>query len=110
MNNKTCGECKHCDSDDFGIECCDKHGICNISKTQKACSAFEQYRHETLTNGDKIRQLSNKQLAELIENLGDECGGHMCRYCDSDNCGGQSCADGILAWLNAPAESEVNNG
>ena len=33
MKTKTCGECKYCDRDDFGIECCDKHGICNISKT-----------------------------------------------------------------------------
>ena len=104
--NKTCGECKYCERDDFGIECCDKHGICNISKTQKACSAFEQYSQKTLTNGDKIRQMSNEELASIISTSCDKCG-YRPNQCVSDD--EKTCYEGHLAWLNAPAESEVEN-
>lgn len=102
MENKTCGECRFYAKE---TEHCKLKGICWKFATDTPCSGFAP--RKTITNGDVIRQFSNKQLAELIENCGDECGGHMCKYCDSDNCSGQSCADGIEAWLNTPAENSL---
>ncbi len=72
-----------------------------------ACRKFEQKQSKVITNGDKIRQMSNVELAKIISDCGDECGGAMCKYCNSDNCSGQSCIDGIEAWLNAPADDCV---
>jgi hypothetical protein len=64
----------------------------------RACSRFEPP-----TNGDKIRQMSNEKLAELFDNSCKVCAKDIVE-CDTD------CIAGILAWLNAPAESEVENG
>lgn len=54
---------------------------------------------EKLTNGDKIRQMSNAELADLIDNSCKACVKGV-TGCDAE------CFNGILAWLNAPVESE----
>lgn len=48
-----------------------------------------------MTNGDRIRQMTDEELADI---LSDKCS--VCNYqygrCDSQFC---ICAEGVLAWL-----------
>ena len=50
-----------------------------------------------MTNGDRIRQMSNEELAKMIE-----CPLGACTHPADD----VWCPECILNWLNAPAESE----
>ena len=52
-----------------------------------------------MTNGDRIRQMSNEELAEFIdENFGDEL---PCRLCSKPrHCCNSDCAEGIKACLD----------
>ena len=93
-NDKTCGECKF-----NGVDC-------RCEADEKACGEFVQ---KTITNGDVIRQGGNRALAEFKSE-------HKCDTCayaapldHAPACQrpeGRSCFDGMLEWLNAPAESE----
>ena len=101
MNNKTCGECKHCENKKV-IATCKYNGI--VTGDIHACSKFEL---KAVTNGDRIRQMSNEELALFFDQP--QC--HICPYENKETyfCGAtenESCQTGILAWLNAPAESE----
>ena len=73
-----------------------------------------------MTNSDKIIAGGIRAIASLVcchrcevciyanykaENTGLDQGGFTCE-CPS----GKTCFDGIEAWLNAPAESEVSDG
>lgn len=103
MKNKTCGECKHFEVDDVAATCEKKRWFCD-----DAAPACEMFEPKVVTNGDKIRQMSNKNLAIF---LGDRV------YCFTCPTKGVPCFDKPkdvcyqkwLAWLNAPAESENNN-
>lgn len=95
---KTCGECKHYIAEMFH---CQKHDV--MAETFNTCEDFEP---KVITNGDKIRQMSNADLAIEFATITD------CGNCDDcpvkDYCTTESC-DPIPAWiayLNAPAESE----
>ena len=104
---KTCGECKHfflntegyCKSND-GFE--DAHN--------DACTFFKP---KSITNGDKIIAGGMRALAEFQQS----CSCDTCAYFDNGNpfrvrCGrphDKTCTDGIIAYLNAPAESEVKD-
>lgn len=105
MKNKTCGECRH-------LECAKKIGFCQKMKYPlcpaeiPSCANFEQ---KIITNGDKIQQMSNEKLAELFATLTD-CGN--CDDCPVKDYCTTECCDPIPAWiayLNAPAESEVED-
>ena len=68
----------------------------------KTCGDFEP---KVITNGDRIRQMNNRQLAEL-----DKC--DWCVFFDGVLChkkDNQCCADGIKPYLDAPAESQLND-
>lgn len=108
MSNKTCGECRH-------LESIEPMGLCKttgkplcLSKLP-ACSNFEQ---KVITNGDVIRQGGDKALAHFKSE-------HKCDTCayaapldHAPAClrpEGKSCFDGMLAWLNAPAESNTES-
>lgn len=55
-----------------------------------------------MTNGDKIRSMSNGELAKFIRN-NDDC--ECCAFgFASDDCNSNICTVGIKKWL----ESEVN--
>ena len=95
MANKTCGECNYHKGNKCPLPC---HTI-NHPAENSACSYFEQKQQPT--NGDKIRKMSNVELADFVNN--------RCKYCyikEVYECDGKSCFYGVLAWLNAPAESE----
>lgn len=96
MSNKTCGECRKHNTD------------CFIAPQAKACIYFES---KIVTNGDRIRQMSNDELMKFKERA-------WCFYCAyhvdgggrfMENCNkpaAKTCADGNKEWLNAPAEIE----
>lgn len=96
MKKKTCGECKHFEVDDVAATCEKKRWICDDDAP--ACKRFEP---KVVTNGDKIRQMSNEELAKILR---------MCKSCayygeclTDPNKNGQ-CYYGRLEWLNAPAK------
>jgi hypothetical protein len=106
MKNKTCGECKNYDM----------HGGCNklkntlwIHSTNIACIKFEA---KNPTNGDVIRQMSNEELNRFLTLFSLQ----GCKYCTYSQVDGDfvlcqktknnHCVDGLMEWLNAPAESE----
>lgn len=64
-----------------------------------------------MTNGDKIRAMSNRELSEFLFDADyGEIACEVCphRYkptCTTEN----SCIDGIEAWLNSEAEDNGND-
>lgn len=61
-----------------------------------------------MTNGDKIRAMSNRELAEFLFSADYE--DSACVVCPHGNksiCTAEdSCIDGYEAWLNSPAEEK----
>jgi hypothetical protein len=51
-----------------------------------------------MTNGDKIGQMSNEELAEFIRN------GNVCAYMDKPECLYRTCLEGIKAYLDMEVE------
>jgi hypothetical protein len=80
------------------------HGGCNkvkntlwIHSTNIACIKFEA---KNPTNGDRIREMSNEELARIFMRC------WMCEYnesCWKEPSNQEKCYNGRLAWLNAPA-------
>ena len=95
VSNKTCGECKHYLVEMFH---CQKNDV--MAESYNTCEDFEP---KVITNGDVIRQMSNEELAELIDNSCKACAKDVTE-CDTE------CVNGILAWLNAPADCVAENG
>lgn len=99
LSNKTCGECKHF------YDYKNRRAPC-VWSTPSDCACYD-FELKVITNGDKIRQMSNEDLAERF-------GIHaMCDFClaETADCQhGQAnikyCKINWLNWLNAPAESE----
>lgn len=60
---------------------------------------------EPLTNGDRIRAMSNKELAEYMSYITecDDCPVNKICYESTE----KKCKDMLLDWLNSPADSEV---
>ena len=93
---KTCGECKVFELDEIAAICHKHCLICNDDAP--ACEDFEL---KVITNGDKIRQMSNADLARKF--------GYPCPPIPEKHCKGinnEECTECWLNWLNAPAESE----
>lgn len=116
MGDKTCGECRFYKPYNDAI-CPYTHRKVMPPMT-RACSRFEQP-----TNGDKIRQGSNRALAEIFDDIDI---GNRCKYCIHRTAYGacelnptpyssvgyvdaEDCINGFESWLNAPAESEVED-
>lgn len=94
-----CGECRHLTGvKSIGI--CEKQGMPLCPAELPACSNFEQ---KVITNGDVIRKMSNEELVQILG-----CARHLetCIHMDDD----YPCEKCSLDWLNAPADSEVDNG
>ena len=75
--------------------------------------ACDKFKSKVITNGDKIIAGGVRALAKFyVRNTCDTCiysnksksHNDIC-HCPVD----KVCSDGIIAWLNAPAESEVSN-
>lgn len=66
----------------------------------------EKMTKPVLTNADKIRAMTDEELAEFIRNL--EISGLHEKYCldlDDDEC--ILCADCVVKWLQQPAEVDT---
>ena len=96
MKNKTCGECKY----HIGTRCNLPKETFIVMPEIEACRHFTQ--KPKMTNGDKIRQMSDEELAEFINSTDPH--GYMCRYCVTENCKNQTCCAGVLAWLKQEAK------
>lgn len=53
-----------------------------------------------MTNGDKIRNMSNEELIQTLS--GSKC--CMCAYKYMSNCFGENCNDGVAKWLKQEVE------
>ena len=51
-----------------------------------------------MTNGDKIRKMSNEELVEFIRN------GNVCSYMSKPECLYRTCKEGIKAYLDMEEE------
>ena len=62
---------------------------------------------EPLTNGDRIRAMSNEELAEYMSYITecDDCPVNKICYESTE----KKMKDILLDWLTSPAESEVNH-
>ena len=106
LSNKTCGECLYYDE-----PMCDYKAM-KVPNTRIACKLFDPKRKPP-TNGDRIRQMSNAELAKLIVPKVMFCDGCPVR-CEEkdipqikDNPFGADviedvCTKRVEAWLNAP--------
>ena len=111
ITNKTCGACLY-----YYAPFCDYHAM-KVASTRKSCNLFDP-KEKLPTNGDRIRQMSNAELAKLIVPKVMFCDGCPVR-CEEkdipqikDNPFGADviedvCTKRLEAWLNSPAESEV---
>ena len=109
MTNKTCGECKYLNRN---YSACSAHkcGLISRKPDRSACELFEL---KVITNGDKIIAGGMRAIARFA--LHHCC--NNCIYFDGNNpyrstCGkpdNETCEDGVEAWLNAPAEREVED-
>ena len=105
----TCGECKHYKMKSKPLEM----GICNSHENKgaftfansDACDCFKsRERARVITYGDKIRQGDNRKLAHLFAN---PCPPGVKKKCKGND--RVECENCWLAYLNAPAESEVED-
>ena len=55
-----------------------------------------------MTNGDRIRQMSNEELAEFIRDKVSNC--YCCAYDDMNGCETHLCIEGIKAYLDMEVE------
>lgn len=98
MENKTCVECRYLGSaKETGL--CEKRKICLYPEELPACNCFEQ--KPKMTNGDKIRQMGDKELAHIFA--------YPCppdkeaRCCGGDN---EQCEACWLEWLESEMKGE----
>lgn len=101
---KDCGKCTRTD-----VKCC-----FTCKKNADKCSVWHhcgsdcpEHESRTKTNADRIRSMSDEELAEFLDDLTDNC----CRCVEHQNCG--NCQIGlddktgfcdIKKWLQSEAE------
>ena len=76
--------------DECGCESCGNYGI---SKICSECAWDSKWEPKPMTNGDRIRAMSNEELAKFL----DECNSQGCVYPARD-CR-QTCNQCIVEWL-----------
>ena len=93
-------------------ERCTKYDDCRTSSGLTwPCGAYQP---KTVTNADRIRAMSDEELAELLITA-DFCG--ECEYCDKvwgcryyeahpDGVLNDGCKQAAISWLGKPAEAE----
>lgn len=111
MKNKTCGECENYDH---------HHLLCfiggDVKPTERAKDCFVS---SNPTNGDRIRQMSNAELAELIVPKVMFCDGCPVKCEEKDipqhrenplgaDVAEDVCKKRVEEWLNAPAGKDTN--
>lgn len=95
MNGVYCKDCRRFDRD---FQCCKVTSESKAEAKERECN---QFRKRFISNVDRIRAMSNEELAEFIQEhscppgFGDE----ICPY-------GKSCISCWFDWLNAEAKEE----
>lgn len=56
-----------------------------------------------MTNGDKIRSMTNEELSDFLETITDACYVGKCKYCPVERI--NNCCD-IEAWLKQEADDD----
>ena len=88
--------CKDCTG--FGWDDCKTAG-----ENEVACKDFE--RKPKLTNADRIRQMTDEELADWITD-----GHDLCDLCQFSTCGPESvCEKGVLEWLKQEVSEDADN-
>ena len=104
MRNEICGNCKHYIAEMYH---CSKHDV--MAEPHNTCEDFAA--KAPPTNGDKIIAGGNRAIAEFQQHV--SCTNcvyfsvkvELQEFCHKPD--DKTCTDGIEAWLNSPAESEV---
>lgn len=82
--------------------CNGKKGFCDHdNECQSTCEFFDGsggYYAEVVTNADRIRAMSNEELAELLDKAAANCCIDHARDCR------ESCVDCIHDWLRQPVK------
>lgn len=65
-----------------------------------SCSENAVDHYKMMTNGERIRQMSDKELAEFLENFKD------CEHCafSEKECCKKPCSSGIKKWIQSESE------
>ena len=84
------------------------NGRCTGTKEVDPCPGYDnckQYKPNYTTNADRIRAMSDKELAELMRSMMDcdSCGNMFSFKCDGSY---EHCSSVCLNWLQQPAEEE----
>ena len=98
-----------------GCKNCPAYAKCTVTYRGSACSALRStygidIDPEIITNADRIRDMSDEELAEFLERVHDNpcdacCGnGGQCRR---NNAPEPVCQKHFLKWLQQPAEEET---
>ena len=105
MSNKTCGDCRHFDGR-YNL-CAVTSDFCTVEPDYSACDDFEQ--KPKPTNGDRIREMSNEELATWgMYDLGSCPTFEMKIDCKKrGECDASDVEACWIAWLNAPADDCV---
>ncbi len=84
-----------------GIQCefANLNGYCqNTACTKSFSITYEAYGMKPLTNADKIRSMSDEELAEwLIYKV-------KCTGCNAENCNEEFCLNSMKEWIKCPYE------
>lgn len=88
MQNKVCGECVHYDKK-LGL-CDSNDNFFTIISNTPACLDFEI--KPPMTNGDRIRQMSNEEMAVMFKT--------DIKQCPPGECHDDGCIECWLEWLN----------
>lgn len=107
-----CSECGHqeCGYDEYptdgknGLNFCPNCGA-DMRKKEKEC--------KTATNADRIRNMTDEELAEFVSSGEWACICPMCEFYGTEDCAydeksrtedKKNCAKGIMKWLKSPVE------
>lgn len=88
MRDNGCSGCKYEHLKGSEKPCCD-------------CANMHMDKYEPITNADRIRNMSDEELAEWI-NTKNIC--EQCTYEPESLCMKEPCTNGILKWLQSEAE------
>lgn len=96
--------CKGCAFEE-DQDMCDEAPLC----TSRGVIYVEKPEPKPKTNADRIREMSNEDLADFLNDMTDcsSCATAIHNFCHANE--HENCNAVILQWLNRPAEEESEN-
>ena len=76
--------------------------VCSRDECSEDCATYRSYKPKAITNADRIRAMTDEELAELLNPTASctDCLVYNRKPCGTD---GRSCRDRILDWLRQEA-------